>query len=775
MDSLVRDPGALRALLHRGAACVLRVPGENEGRGSVGSGRGAARGSVFMRGKSAPRAEAVGRRPGRPEPCPGCSPRHTRLGSLSDWEKEKQSPDKINCVKAAFNTLATSSLSDLKDRSSDEDISVSLGSPALLLEEVKSSGHTELTPPDPNTIIPKKKSETLESLTTTTRSSTKECVGKLQLTTWKSLSPQTRNTITVESDNECEFFIEESFGAPSTSWISVPQKNKQAEKKSLTVSSETKKATKLQSMKRKDKRASNKLVNPQTKMKLDVSGRTLHELPDVARISERTTVVNDQSQLVCSIQQARKHACSEDKQSVDLEKEDDQEPTREDVHLEDQAALLEQDHSFSMESRVTIATTQQSSFDKPVKKQRSPIISQSKKQLEMERSNVKSSVRTKRRKNRVLVSEESSESEHGEQQYDEQTKKPYEQRLTDLRKTPSLRGLKGTQTFLISSEDHDGIVFHKQDSPEQYIAKKTLIASSEQQNITTNSLQPSGATDASRNSGSGPVWDHKHRKTSKCENSFKTENSASDLTAPPNCEPNPLGTTRFHPDESVDLEENSEVFDTNSLKYKMVMPTNTPNVRRTKRIRLKPLEYWRGERVNYKTRPSGGFVIGGIISPEQRQPRKCKKKIKPAMESENIPDDNMVSIKDPSQPAAVFDPVSKQEILLECVSSGSSHLLFVTNEALSIYKYLTTPSFSVGKIILKPLKEKGSQYSHSDTLVFHIIHGKLLLTLYDQCYSLAAGDYFYIPAGNIYNIRNLLNKECVIVFTQLKGNRLEEK
>lgn len=42
---------------------------------------------------------------------------------------------------------------------------------------------------------------------------------------------------------------------------------------------------------------------------------------------------------------------------------------------------------------------------------------------------------------------------------------------------------------------------------------------------------------------------------------------------------------------------------TSSLKS--VMPSNTPNVRRTKRIRLRPLEYWRGERVNYTMKPSG--------------------------------------------------------------------------------------------------------------------------------------------------------------------------
>ena len=40
-----------------------------------------------------------------------------------------------------------------------------------------------------------------------------------------------------------------------------------------------------------------------------------------------------------------------------------------------------------------------------------------------------------------------------------------------------------------------------------------------------------------------------------------------------------------------------------------VLPSNTPNVRRTMRTRSKPLEYWRGERINYQGRPSGKICI----------------------------------------------------------------------------------------------------------------------------------------------------------------------
>ncbi|NWW41253.1 CENPC protein, partial [Panurus biarmicus] len=64
-------------------------------------------------------------------------------------------------------------------------------------------------------------------------------------------------------------------------------------------------------------------------------------------------------------------------------------------------------------------------------------------------------------------------------------------------------------------------------------------------------------------------------------------------------------------------------------RHKIVMPSNTPNVRRTKRIRLRPLEYWRGERINYTMKPSGGLVISGLVHPETESPRKSKRRKDP--------------------------------------------------------------------------------------------------------------------------------------------------
>ncbi|XP_061319969.1 centromere protein C [Pezoporus flaviventris] len=213
-------------------------------------------------------------------------------------------------------------------------------------------------------------------------------------------------------------------------------------------------------------------------------------------------------------------------------------------------------------------------------------------------------------------------------------------------------------------------------------------------------------------------------------------------------------------------------------RHKIVMPSNTPNVRRTKRLRLRPLEYWRGERVNYTMRPSGGLVISGIVCPEpEPEPhRKIKlrkdghKQRKDETRSE-IPPNLDHSLADTSKPTAVVDPVTNEEVLLECVNTESSNACFFKDESVEIYKNLNTSAFATGKLILKPFKEKGHQFVHMDTIAFHIICGKVLVTLHKTSYYLTTGDFFYVPAGNGYNIRNLLNKESVLLFTQLKKDR----
>ncbi|NWT70099.1 CENPC protein, partial [Prunella himalayana] len=210
-------------------------------------------------------------------------------------------------------------------------------------------------------------------------------------------------------------------------------------------------------------------------------------------------------------------------------------------------------------------------------------------------------------------------------------------------------------------------------------------------------------------------------------------------------------------------------------RHKIVMPSNTPNVRRTKRIRMRPLEYWRGERVNYTMQPSGGLVISGLVHPETESPRKSKRRkhcpkqqTDKTDKTEEIPATLDHSLADASKPAIVLDPVTNKEVHLDCINTASSHTYFFKDEAVEIHKNLNTSRFATGRLILKPYKEKGHQFVDMDTIAFHIIHGKVIVTLHKTSYHLSAGDCFYVPAGNGYNIHNLLNEESVLLFTQFK-------
>uniref|UniRef100_A0A673SYH4 Centromere protein C n=1 Tax=Suricata suricatta TaxID=37032 RepID=A0A673SYH4_SURSU len=206
----------------------------------------------------------------------------------------------------------------------------------------------------------------------------------------------------------------------------------------------------------------------------------------------------------------------------------------------------------------------------------------------------------------------------------------------------------------------------------------------------------------------------------------------------------------------------SRVLSEDKIHHKLVLPSNTPNVRRTKRIRLKPLEYWRGERIDYHGRPSGGFVIGGILSPDAVSSKRKAKgnigKVNKVVNRKRICLDNnerknnfMVNLNvplgDPLQPTRVKDPETREFVLMDLLRPRDTYQFFVEHGELKVYKTLDTPIFSMGKLILGPHQEKGKQHVGSDVLVFYVNFGDLLCTLHETSYIITAGDSFYVPSG----------------------------
>lgn len=401
------------------------------------------------------------------------------------------------------------------------------------------------------------------------------------------------DTVDPESEEECEYLIEESFGTQT--WFSIPTKGKKTEHRSSTAaSSEGKKAARQVNVKSKDKRALKKapaMPTPVTKKKMksmDCEGSL-----KVSKVNESMAVVNDQPRPVVStttkskkqrqskVEPAidslasagatlipKKHAshsrqARRQKRATETADENCQDLAAGGMHS-DQLAVVEQSHSVArlplavvnavqrlpsikrrskqinsktnplveirnedgqdstatntfsepcqgstspntpsngsvgveqtdgFSKRSVVSSAQRSSRSKRGRKQKPMTTKSSEKPTGPQRNNVVgSSVRTKKRTTRVLVSEDSSESEAGEGPYGKGANNTHEQRqLTELSKTPMQQHQNLSRTSFVSPEANDcGCPSLQEASGGRYTAAKRLNRSSKQQNSKTLSLR----------------------------------------------------------------------------------------------------------------------------------------------------------------------------------------------------------------------------------------------------------------------------------------------
>ncbi|XP_067886570.1 centromere protein C-like [Heterodontus francisci] len=139
-----------------------------------------------------------------------------------------------------------------------------------------------------------------------------------------------------------------------------------------------------------------------------------------------------------------------------------------------------------------------------------------------------------------------------------------------------------------------------------------------------------------------------------------------------------------------------------------------------------------------------------------------------------------VAIQECLKPTCVWSVKESSEVFVDCVKTSEMCNFFYPlkteyedNRSIAICKSLNWKTFSCGKLVLGPYKEKGCQMVYKDTMVFHILKGELGITIYRTTYHLKEGDYFFVPSGNTYNVTNLLDTEAVLLFTQLKGAKMD--
>ncbi|XP_074848167.1 centromere protein C isoform X2 [Carettochelys insculpta] len=688
--------------------------------------------------------------------------------------------------------------------------------------------------------------------------------------------PSPVKDLDLEMEEECEFIIDEPDGLSFTSWFSIPKKNKKVEKQALAEPmtkshpSEKREAGARESKKCKDKKAQDEVAVKVTHMeqsknkpcsvaegiqdelqnasdinlgfsdqKKDTLSSTRHSGPNVEESKKlihgqrSTRTPNERKSTALKQIPPKKFTFSvseSDTETADKEQHKPTEILNEDSYgscsipesPQEEIVPSKENHNFPKPPRSSLKTTLCSSHKKQTAKRKLSKVASSSKLVENGKIKVRKPALKSSKKSRVLISEESSESEPMEEvderellkskkvftpslQQESQTSElqmshkspkpknvmyPLESSGNGSIKTPGIykepfQNLSNNIEYLsgrkraaaksagqtvtrtnkincLNPEDAEpgNTMYHRSSSGQDMGERKgkksnASVKTKYRKSSNVHQSQVIPAPEKNRSHSSGPVLKRCIKFSSKNDEpiAYEQEDSSSDAST----------------SKTVDL---SEFWSNTPQKHRIVMPSNTPNVRRTRRIRLKPLEYWRGERVNYLTRPSGGFVVGGIVSPERNSCKKPRKRRKHMPKKGRCGVEHLtISLADASKPTAVWDPTINEEVLLDCVNTGSNHSCFFNDESVEIYKNLNTSGFAAGKLILKPLKEKGHQFVHTDKIAFHVIRGEIIFTLHKTSYYLTTGDFFYVPEGNGYNIRNLLDEESILLFTQLKGER----
>ncbi|XP_068259751.1 centromere protein C isoform X2 [Nyctibius grandis] len=655
----------------------------------------------------------------------------------------------------------------------------------------------------------------------------------------------------IETENECEFLIDESDDASFNSWFSIPRKNKKPKKDGSVSKSQPSEKEKTESKKGKNRKVQVEALNKQKMDDLDVRVHDFKGASDPVSNSEGKALKSQRQnsthmgmtkrdalgqgspnekkdtswkpeaeELMLSLSGLEtKPSDAEQRKTRVMPNEDSPVPPAE--HQQERTVSPKKNLKSSKYLQSASKASQHLVHKKQTAKQKLPKDTGAKRLAESPRKQLKKSGKKSSNKKPQLQREESSDNEPGEEELKGEPVKLNEvftsplhqksetyviQKLTKSEKPKnvlhtleSLGGannktpVKALQNLIDSVKNFEkkqlspkssrkipkkihcrtssGVCSNPEDTESQMdsdsysvqdtaIKKQKLsdvkIKSNKRKRNTQHGLRDSLAAENAMNCESGPILEHCDKFASRSKSSEQDDTCS---------------------DNSEDLYcQLKELLSDKTARHKIVMPSNTPNVRRTKRIRLRPLEYWRGERVNYTMRPSGGLVISGIVCPETEPHRKIRQrkgghKQKRDETRSEIPANLDHSLADTSKPTIVLDPETNEEVLLECINTESNHSCFFEDESVEIYKNLNTSAFATGRLILKPLKEKGHQFVHMDTIAFYVIHGKIIVTLHKTSYYLTTGDFFYVPAGNGYNIRNLLNEESVLLFTQLKRDR----
>ncbi|KAF9203553.1 hypothetical protein BGZ49_006288 [Haplosporangium sp. Z 27] len=232
-------------------------------------------------------------------------------------------------------------------------------------------------------------------------------------------------------------------------------------------------------------------------------------------------------------------------------------------------------------------------------------------------------------------------------------------------------------------------------------------------------------------------------------------------------------------------------------------------VRRSRRTKIAPLEFWKNERVVFDKDEDSAPVIKAVLRapPTDEPPRSSIKRKRTTGNGSNSKRSTVVPIPQRKQKQVSVEEEedeldsSLEESLEhsrghlglsdEVASKKAEVLTFGTNKVTlqaiaeakdstkfrdveggqyQFHRGLEDPdSLASGIIKIKPGGRKATTNSNGSSMVFFVIRGLVQVTVHETDFVVSTGGRFLVPRGNQYGIINLSKKESTLFFTQNKS------
>jgi len=219
-------------------------------------------------------------------------------------------------------------------------------------------------------------------------------------------------------------------------------------------------------------------------------------------------------------------------------------------------------------------------------------------------------------------------------------------------------------------------------------------------------------------------------------------------------------------------------------------PENTTGLRRGKRLRYEPLEWWRCEKVVYGRRDPSKKTYVPTIKEIVRIPKEPPKPLGIAHKSKrgSVPRRKTEEPRPSQNPEEGWDGKTPTNgVVIDWITGNevSRRLAFpdrlVNHRPAANNDFFFTKVFGDGEYIaagqlrIPPNKNKPSKMTKDNTYVFYVIEGAVQFKVHESSYLLCTGGMILVPRGNTYYIENIAERDAKLFFAQARRVSADEE